>query len=73
LAERRKTATPSQIKEAEQRLKESRENLGIVQFGNGIHNPKYSIALLDSAIDGYKYTIGLLEGKDMSSEAVIEE
>ncbi len=59
--------------EAGRMLKEGRENLGIVRFGNGVHNAKYAVALLDSAISLFKDTIGYLEGKDLSEGAFREE
>lgn len=40
---------------------EGRENLNIVKFGNGVHNKKYSIMLIDAAITGFEDMIDFLE------------
>ncbi len=50
-----------------------RENLDIVRFGNGIHNAKYSIELLDAAMTDFKDMIAYLEGKDISEGEVMGE
>jgi len=42
-------------------LKEGRENLNIVKFGNGVHNKKYSIMLIDAAINRFEDMIDYLE------------
>ena len=65
--------TQTKLREAKDMLDEGRENLGIVRSGNGIHNSKYAIALLDSAISLFKDTIGYMEGKDLSEGAFQEE
>jgi hypothetical protein len=54
-------------------LKTGRENLNLVRFGNGIHNAKYSIELLDSAMTNFKDMIAYLEGKEMSEDEVMQE
>ena len=54
-------------------LKAGRENLGIVRFGNGIHNSKYAIELLDSAMTNFKDMIGFLEGKELGGAGPREE
>jgi hypothetical protein len=41
-------------------LKEGQENMHIVEYGGGVHNKKYSIILLDSAMDNFEDTIDLL-------------
>lgn len=61
------------ISEANSMLKEGRENLNIVQFGNGIHNTKYSIALLDVATTRFKNMIAYVEGKETTEDLVQEE
>ncbi len=38
-----------------------RENLNIVKFGNGVHNKKYSIMLIDAAITDFEDMIEYLE------------
>ncbi len=54
-------------------LRTGRENLNIVRFGNGIHNAKYSIELLDAAINNFKEMIDYLEGKDISEDFIQQE
>jgi len=49
------------IAEAQKMLKEGQENLNIVQLGNGVHNKKYSIMLLDAAIIRFEDLIDYLE------------
>jgi nitrate/TMAO reductase-like tetraheme cytochrome c subunit len=41
-------------------LEEGQENMHIVEYGGGVHNKKYSIILLDSAMDNFEDTIDLL-------------
>jgi nitrate/TMAO reductase-like tetraheme cytochrome c subunit len=54
-------------------LKAGRENLNIVRFGNGIHNSKYAIELLDSAITNFKDATAYLEGKDLGGGGAMME
>jgi len=49
------------LAEAQKMLKEGRENLNIVKFGNGVHNKKYSIMLIDAAINRFEDMIDYLE------------
>ena len=70
LAKHKTKVSEEKLKEAGQMLKSGREDLGIVRFGNGIHNAKYAMALLDAAITSFKDTIGYLEGKDMSEDMI---
>jgi hypothetical protein len=42
-------------------LKEARENLRIVEYGGGVHNKKYSIVLIDAAIDNFEDLMELLK------------
>jgi len=42
------------LAEAKKMLKEGKENLNIVEFGNGVHNKKYSIMLIDAAINRFE-------------------
>ena len=58
--------TPEKLKEASRMLREGREDLGIVRYGNGVHNSKYSIALLDAAMTKFKDMIGYLGGRNIS-------
>jgi nitrate/TMAO reductase-like tetraheme cytochrome c subunit len=41
------------LDEAEEILDEAQQNLKMVQFGNGVHNKKYSIMLIEEAITGF--------------------
>ncbi len=41
-------------------LKAGQENLRIVEYGGGVHNKKYSVMLLDSAMDNFEDAIDLL-------------
>ncbi len=50
------------LKQAEEMLAKGAENLNIVRFGNGVHNKKYAITILDSAFGYFEDTIELLEG-----------
>ena len=47
--------------EARKMLNEGQQNLKMVQFGNGVHNKKYSIFLLDAAITRFEDVIGFIE------------
>ena len=42
-------------------LREGQANMQIVEFGGGVHNKKYSIALLDAAMNNFEDLIDLLE------------
>ena len=47
--------------EAEEMLAAGSELLNIVRFGNGVHNKKYAIMILDEAFANFEDSIGLLE------------
>jgi hypothetical protein len=49
------------LAEAQQMLAEGRANINIVQFGNGVHNKKYSLLLIDAAINKYDELIEYVE------------
>ncbi len=42
-------------------LKEGRENFNLVRFGNGVHNKKYSMFVLDAAMVRFEDAIEYLE------------
>ena len=42
-------------------LREGEENLRIVKYGGGVHNKKYSIVLIDAALDNFEDLMELLE------------
>jgi hypothetical protein len=54
LAKAKNKLPESKLTEARKMLKEGRENLNIVKFGNGVHNKKYSIMLIDAAINRFE-------------------
>ena len=70
LEKHRSGLTPQKLNDATSMLENGHHDLDIVQYGNGVHNAKYAIALLDAAIRNFEDTIGLLEGKDISDSAV---
>jgi hypothetical protein len=47
--------------EAKRLLAEGRRNIEIVRFGNGVHNKKYSLMLLNAATINFEDLIDLLE------------
>jgi hypothetical protein len=49
------------IRDAETRIKKARETLNIVKYGNGVHNKKYSLMLIDSAFGLFEDVIDNLE------------
>ena len=51
----------SKLLEAKKMLKEGQESLNIVRFGNGVHNKKYSIMLIDAALNRFEDMIDSLE------------
>ncbi|MBW1694936.1 MAG: hypothetical protein JRJ41_12490, partial [Deltaproteobacteria bacterium] len=61
LAKAKNKIPESKLTEARKMLKEGRENLNIVKFGNGVHNKKYSIMLIDAAITHFEDMIDYLE------------
>jgi len=73
LAKYKPGLTQEKLTEANKLLREGRENMGIVQYGNGVHNTKYSIALLDVAMTRLKEMIAYLEGKEITEELIQEE
>ena len=61
LAKAKSKLSKSKLEEARKMLKEGRENLNIVKFGNGVHNKKYSIMLIDAALNRFEDMIDSLE------------
>jgi hypothetical protein len=49
------------LNEARETIAVGQELLNIVQFGNGVHNKKYAIMILDEAISNFEDTIDLLD------------
>jgi hypothetical protein len=58
---------------ANQMLKEARENLRFVERGNGMHNSKYSIEILDKAITDFKDMTDYVQGKESNESFQMEE
>jgi hypothetical protein len=42
-------------------LRKGQENLRIVEYGGGVHNKKYSVVLLDAAMDNFEDAIDMLK------------
>jgi len=61
LAKAKSKLSKSKLAEARKMLKEGREDLNIVKFGNGVHNKKYSIMLIDAALNRFEDMIDYLE------------
>jgi hypothetical protein len=51
----------AKLNEARETITVGQELLNIVQFGNGVHNKKYAIMILDEAITNFEDTIDLLD------------
>lgn len=51
----------TKLKEAREMIAAGRELLNIVRVGNGVHNKKYSIMILDEAIANFEDTIDLID------------
>jgi hypothetical protein len=54
-------------------LQEGRENLRFVERGNGMHNSKYSIEILEKAITNFKDMTAEVEGKETTGSFPMEE
>jgi hypothetical protein len=60
------TASKSKLSQADlakamTMLEEGRENMNIVRYGNGVHNKKYSIMLIDAAITKFEDMIDYID------------
>lgn len=53
-------ADPSKIAKAEEMIKAGQKFLEIVRIGNGVHNKKYAITILDESFVNFEETIDLL-------------
>ncbi|MCU7906889.1 MAG: NapC/NirT family cytochrome c [Candidatus Thiodiazotropha sp. (ex Epidulcina cf. delphinae)] len=51
-----------ELSQAESMIAKGSELLNIVRFGNGVHNKKYAVTILDGAFGNFEDTIELLEG-----------
>ena len=54
----------AELKEAEETFAAGQELLNIVEIGNGVHNKKYSIMILDEALTNFEDAIDLLDTRD---------
>ena len=54
-------APEKKLKKAMAMFNEGREYLSIVEYGGGVHNPKYSVTLLDEAMNNFEDAIDLLD------------
>lgn len=73
LKRQKNAAEPRTLKETQEMIRDGQEALSIVRFGNGVHNAKYAIALLDWAMVNFKDATALLQGKEISEPAFMEE
>lgn len=62
LAAAKGTINGETFKQAEEMVATGREYVNIVRFGNGVHNKKYAIMILDEAIASFEDAIDLLDG-----------
>jgi hypothetical protein len=44
----------------------------VVKYGHGIHNKKYSIMLIDFALDSFEDAVDLVHGEEMESNTTIK-
>jgi len=73
LKRQKNAVEPGTMKETQQMIRDGQQALSIVRFGNGVHNAKYAIALLDWAMVNFKDATALLQGKELSTPAFMEE
>ncbi|MCU7922108.1 MAG: NapC/NirT family cytochrome c [Candidatus Thiodiazotropha sp. (ex Dulcina madagascariensis)] len=62
LAELRNGLNKEQLSQAEAMIAKGSELINTVRVGNGVHNKKYAITILDGAFGNFEDTIELLEG-----------
>ena len=60
IANAKSRVSPEKLNKAVAMLREGQENLRIVQYGGGVHNKKYSVVLLDAALNNFDDLIDLL-------------
>ena len=61
LAELRDSLDKEQLNQAESMIARGGELIDIVRVGNGVHNKKYAIAIIDGAFVNFEDSIDLLE------------
>jgi hypothetical protein len=57
-------ASKKKIAEAEKLLNEGRGYMHLVEYGGGVHNKKYSVMLLDEALNNFEDAIDLLSEEE---------
>lgn len=50
------------LKKAMEMYEKGKENMNIVEYGGGVHNKKYSVMLLDSAMNNFEDMIDMISG-----------
>jgi len=63
LAQVKGTIAAESFNQAQQMVKGARDLLNIVRFGNGVHNKKYAIAIIDEAFGGFEGALEIIEGQ----------
>ncbi len=58
------TASQKTLNEAKQLLKEGQEYMHLVEYGGGVHNKKYSVMLIDEALNNLEDAIDLLNEEE---------
>jgi hypothetical protein len=61
LTEAKPKLSKAKLDKAKKMLKEGKEIFNVVRFGNGVHNKKYSMFMLDAAITHYEDVLDYLE------------
>jgi len=61
LSETKNSLSEEQLSQAEVMIAKGSELLNIVRVGNGVHNKKYAITILDGAFGNFEDAIDLLE------------
>ena len=61
LAKHKPKLSKEKLAQFREMIKQGREDFNIVQFGNGVHNKKYSMMLLDAALTNFEDLIDELE------------
>jgi formate-dependent nitrite reductase cytochrome c552 subunit len=57
-------ASKDKLSEATSLLKKGQENMQIVEYGGGVHNKKYSVMILDIAMNYFEDAIDLLSEEE---------
>ena len=53
----------ARLEEAKEAIAVGQALLGVIRYGNGVHNKKYSIMILDEAFANFEDTIDLLDAE----------